>query len=423
MIAVLRQRDFRRMWTATTIDSFGSWLLVMAVPLQVFMLTGSAISSGMALAVQAAPAVLIGPWAGAVIDRWHRKKVLVWANLTSAAGVTLMLAANTPAHVELIFVGLFVESTAVCFLRPALRAVIPTLMDNERDLASANSLSAFSGSSLRMIGPLLGTFLVARGWFEAVVIIDALSYVVAAAVLNRITIEATASPAGRAASVAHDLRDGLRHVSRQSLLRGLLASSWIYWTGNAALTALLVPFTAHRLNNSGGALGYLITGLGVGYLAGSAISRSLILRYTTRAILTVAYTSVGLCFLVMVNATTLPVAVAAVTAAGVPGVVALITVGHRLQTATPNAMLGRVAATFHTSDAIAAVTGALAAASAVAALSLNTAMNIFSAVVLIAGATVATLPAQEPHTAKTEPSATERYPVHSSSPVADQHGE
>jgi MFS family permease len=359
-------------------------------------------SSGIALAVQAAPAVLVGPWAGVVIDRWHRKRVLVWANLTSAAGVSLMLAA-APAHVELIFVGLFVESTAVCFLRPALRAATPTLVDNEQDLASANSLSAFSDSALRMIGPLLGTFLVAQDWFEVVVIIDALSYAVAAAILSRITIGATASSTARTAHVAQDLREGLRHVLRSPVLSGLLASSWIYWTGNAALTALLVPFTANRLHDSGRALGYLITGLGVGYLAGSAISRSLILRYTTRSILTVAYTSVGLCFLVMVNATTLPVALTAVTTAGVPGVVALITVGHRLQTATPNAMLGRSAATFHTSDAIAAVTGALIAASAVAAIPLTTAMNAFSAVVLIAGAMAATLPAQEPHSARQNP--------------------
>ena len=251
--------------------------------------------------------------------------------------------------------------------------------------------------------PLLGTSLVAHGWFEAVVILDVLSYAVAALLLSRIAIKATASSTTHTVHILKDLGEGLRHVLGRPLLRRLLAGSWIYWTGNAALTALLVPFTANQLHDSGRALGYLITGLGVGYLAGSAMSRSLIIRYTTRTILVVAYTSVGLCFLVMVNATTLPVALAAVTAAGVPGAVALVTVGHRLQTATPNAMLGRVAAAFHTSDAIAAVTGALIAASALAVVTLVTAMNAFAAAVLIAGATAATLPARDSGPAGTSP--------------------
>jgi predicted MFS family arabinose efflux permease len=171
----------------------------------------------------------------------------------------------------------------------------------------------------------------------------------------------------------------------------MLATSWVYWTGNAALTALLVPFTATRLPGSGQSLGYLIAGLGIGYLSGSAISRYLIVRHTTRRILAVAYTTVGLCFLVMVNATTLPVALAAVTAAGVPGAVAMITVGHRLQTAIPNATLGRVSAAFYTSDATAAVAGALIATAVVTSTTLDAALNTFSVLVLSAGVMAAAL--------------------------------
>ncbi len=378
-------RDFRRLWAATTIDSFGSWMLVMAVPLQVFRLTGSAMSTGLALAVQAVPAVVIGPWAGVFIDRWDRKKILVVANLTSGAGVGLMLLATTATRSGWVFGGLLAESAAVCFLRPALRAVTPTIVD-KADLASANSLLAFSDSALRMVGPLIGTFLVARGWFEAVVITDTATYLIAAAIITGVAIN-THRPvtSSRTSQVTRELRDGLRHIGSTPLLRGLLVSSWLYWTGNAALTALLVPFTATQLHSSGQALGYLIAGLGVGYLGGSAISRPLLIRYSTRSILTVAYTSVGLCFLVLVNATAVPVAVAAATAAGVPGAVALIAVGHRLQTATLNATLGRVSAAFYTSDAIAAVVGAFTAATIVALTALGAALNLFSAVVTLTG--------------------------------------
>src|SRR6185369_11971684 len=79
--AMWRQREFRRLWTATTIDAFGSWLLVMALPLHVFASTGSIGSTGLTLAVEAAPALLVGLWAGSLVDRWPRRRVLVLGNL------------------------------------------------------------------------------------------------------------------------------------------------------------------------------------------------------------------------------------------------------------------------------------------------------------------------------------------------------
>src|SRR4051794_22115720 len=88
-------RAFRRLWTAATVDAFGTWLLVMAVPVHVHAITGSATSTGLALAVQALPAVMIGPWAGALTDRWPRRAVLVAANVIAALGVGILLVATS----------------------------------------------------------------------------------------------------------------------------------------------------------------------------------------------------------------------------------------------------------------------------------------------------------------------------------------
>jgi len=385
-ITALRNRNFRRLWAAVTINSFGSWLLVMAVPLQVFTMTGSAMSTGLTLAVEALPAVLIGPWAGVAIDRWYRKKVLIVANVAGAAGVALILSATTSAHLGLIYLGLIVENVAVCFLRPAARAVTPAVVGSRADLASANALSAFGNSAFRMIGPLVGTFLATRGWFAAAAFIDIASYLAAAAIITGVAIRSTDRSGHVTPRIAGLLRQGLRHIAGTSLLRGLLATSWVYWTANAALTVLLIPFTATRLHGSGQAVGHLIAGLGVGYLCGSAISKTLITRFATRTLLTVAYASVGLCFLVAFTATALPIALVAVTASGVPGAVAQVVTGHRLQTSTPDAVLGRVAAAFHTSDAVAAVVGALIAPAVVALTDLGVALAILSATVLVTAA-------------------------------------
>jgi len=376
-LPVLRNREFRHLWIASAIDSFGSWLLVTAVPLHVFARTGSAMSTGLALAVQAAPTVVIGPWAGVVIDRWHRKRVLVAANVVSAAAVGLMMSA------PFLYLGLAVESIGACFLGPAVGAVTPSIVGRGADLAAANSLSAFTGSAFRMIGPLVGAFLVAGGWFEAVVLVDAATYLAAAAIIGRVAVPRLARPAGIPVGLGH----GLRHIARTPLLRGLLITGWAYWTVNAALTALLAPFVAVRLHSSGRALGLLIAGLGLGYLGGSALSKVLMTRFPARAVLVLAYASVGACFLATFTASALPVAVVALTAAGVPGAVAQIAAGQFRQISTPDAVLGRVSAVFFTGDGVAAVTGALIAPAIVALSGLAAALVVLSGTVLGTAAT------------------------------------
>ena len=381
---------FRRLWIAATIDSFGSWLLTIAVPVHIYSLTGSATSTSLALAIQALPAVLIGPWAGVVVDRFSRRTVLVLANLACAAGIALML---TPGGVAYLYLGLAIESLAECFLRPAFQAAVPMVVAEETTLASANALLALSNSTWRICGPLIGTALTAIGLFPSSCCSTSPPMLIAAAIIRTLPIRR--APAG--ARVDHQLRQGLRHVARTPTLRGLLASSWLYWTANAGLTALLVPFATQRLHASGSAVGYLITGLGVGYLCGSALSRRILLHFPARTIVAFAYTTVGFCFLVMFTTTSLPVAIAAATAAGVPGAAALVATTHQLQLSTPDSVRGRVSAAFHTSDAIAAVAGALAAPALVALAGLAYGLLLLSAAVLAAAALAAlTLPGTAP---------------------------
>jgi predicted MFS family arabinose efflux permease len=174
-----------------------------------------------------------------------------------------------------------------------------------------------------------------------------------------------------------------------AVLRALLIGSWVYWTANAALTALLVPLVSTRLHAGGPGVGYLVTGLGAGYLVGSALTRRLLDRGPW--LIAVAYAAVGACFLVLVTARSLPVAVVATAASGLPGAVALAATGHRLQVTAPAALRGRAVAAFRTSDAFAAIAGALAAPALVAVTGLGPAVLAFAAAVPVAGLLTGTL--------------------------------
>lgn len=379
---LLTDPRLRLLWTAASIASLGAWLLVMAVPLEVFRRTGSPVATGAALAVEVLPAVVVGPWAGVLVDRLSRKRVIVSAYVVAAAGIAVMLI----GHLAAIYAGVLIEAIAVAFFHPAIRAVAPGIAANEGDLATLNAALSFSSSTFRMLGPPLGTLLAASGLFTTAVALDVAGYLIAAVLIGRLSI-----PPGETAVLPPRIRDGVRHIARTPMLRGLIATSWLFLPANAALTALLVPFVAERLRAPAAAVGVLVSGLGVGYLAGSALSKLLLDRCPTRPVLVVSYAVIGACFLVAFNARSFAVALAAISLCGVPGSILGVVSGHRMQTATPDRALGRVAAAFSASDATATLAGAVAAPVAVAHLTLGTALNAFSAAALLASLAAALL--------------------------------
>jgi len=77
MFQALRIRDFRLLWAASLISALGSWLLTLAVPAHVFLVTGSLQATGLTLAAEYLPVLLLGPVAGVFTDRWDRRRLMI----------------------------------------------------------------------------------------------------------------------------------------------------------------------------------------------------------------------------------------------------------------------------------------------------------------------------------------------------------
>ncbi|CAM5744458.1 hypothetical protein SALBM311S_07709 [Streptomyces alboniger] len=90
MFSALRIRDYRLLASGQLLSSLGDWFLLLAVPYYVLELTGSAMASGFSLAAGTVPALVLGPLAGALVDRWNRLRVMIAADLVRMVAVSLM---------------------------------------------------------------------------------------------------------------------------------------------------------------------------------------------------------------------------------------------------------------------------------------------------------------------------------------------
>jgi len=175
-------RNFRRLWSAQVVSELGDWFYTLAIYNLLLQFTGRAGSVALALVLQVLPQALIGPTAGVVNDRLRRKHVMIASDLGRMLIVLCMLLIRTKDKVWLVYPLLMAETLLVAFFEPARNAVVPNLVKPE-DVVVANTLSSTTWSVNLMVGATLGGVVAALLGRDAVFLLNALSFVVSAALI------------------------------------------------------------------------------------------------------------------------------------------------------------------------------------------------------------------------------------------------
>src|SRR4051812_33398009 len=121
-LEILEIRAFRRLWLGQAISQFGDALYSLLFLFMVDKLTGKAAMVGDVGAIQAAPFLLFGPYAGLVADRLDRRRVMLFADLASAAILALLcvqLLVNPRPPTVIVFAAAFLLSSVNTFFLPA----------------------------------------------------------------------------------------------------------------------------------------------------------------------------------------------------------------------------------------------------------------------------------------------------------------
>jgi len=268
--------DFGRFWASDTVSMLGTQVTVVALPvLAVSQLNATTVEVGVLVAAQEAAWLLIGLPAGAWVDRWRRRRVLMWSDIGRGLllfSIPAAAGARTLTMTQLWLVSLAVGALTV-FSLIAGQAYLPSLVGRD-ELVAANTRIAVSQSTASVAGPGLGGLLVQAVTAPVAIALDAVSYLASASLLGRMRAE---DPKGSKAAVQRrplraEIGEGLRYVFHDPVLRALTGAGAGLNFCVAAQQALVAVFLLRTIDVPTGLLGVLLASGGLGGIVGGALA-------------------------------------------------------------------------------------------------------------------------------------------------------
>jgi MFS family permease len=355
MLRILRQRNFQRLWLGGLISMIGDWILIVGLPFEIYRRTGSTLATGAMVLAYLVPSIALGSVAGVFVDRWDRKRLMVAINLVLAAALLPLLAIDA-LGLWVAYAVLLLTSALEQLFGPAEGALLPNLLEHpDDDLVTANALNGMNNHLARLIGPAIGGIVVATGGLLAVTVIDAATFLVAAALIG--SIRAPHTRAVRVESLEHEAagawrrlvvewRDGLAVVWRHPVLRAVLVFFAITRVGEGLTATLFVPWTTDVLGSDSAGYGALLSTQAIGGLAGAVVIGRMGSRIDPLRLLIAGALAFGLIDLVLF---TYPVlfpfigpALVGMVIVGVPGAAMMAGISTLEQTQAADSHRGRV---------------------------------------------------------------------------------
>ncbi|MFG1670103.1 MFS transporter [Streptomyces sp. Y7] len=353
-----RRRDFGVFWAAQTLSVLGDSFALIAMPLLVLQATGSIARMGLLTAVGGAASVLAAVFAGAVVDRVDRRRLLIGCDL-----VRMVLYALVPLvwlsgpRIWLLYVVLPLCEAVGMLFAVGYVTVVRGLVGTER-LTEANGRLNATAAAAGVLGPLCAGLVAAWSGPAAAVGVDAASFGVSAACLACVRLRGRPGKAAERAGLWRDLRTGIDFLRGHPVLRSLTALLFVFSFLTLGLNDLVIYHLKHDLGHDDGTVGTVMAVGALGTITGALLVARVRRRAGFGATWTGAVAVCGISFAGLGWAQDVPV-VAALAAAFLACVGMAGTCSMSLrQEVTPEPLLGRVTSAFWTLQYAAAPIGA-----------------------------------------------------------------
>jgi len=271
MVRALRHRNYRLFFSGQSISLIGTWMTRIATSWLVYRLTRSALLLGLVGFAGQIPSFLLAPFAGVLIDRWNRHRLLIvtqiLAMLQSAALAILALTGGINIW-HVLALSLF-QGLINSFDMPARQAFVVQMVEDRADLSNAIALNSSMVNAARLLGPSIGGVLIAavgEGWCF---FWDAVSYLAVIASLVLMRLPPRPQRPATKSKVLPELREGLVYVAASPPIRSILLLLALVSLVGMPYTVLMPVFASTVLHGGPHTLGFLMAATGVGALLGA----------------------------------------------------------------------------------------------------------------------------------------------------------
>ncbi|MFF2959917.1 MFS transporter [Streptomyces sp. NPDC057963] len=278
---LFRQTEFRSFFAGRLVSLLGSSMAPVALAFAVLDSSGSSHDLGIVLSAHMLPLLALLLVGGATADRFSRRTVLTAAHLGSAltqGGVAALLLSG---HYSLVLVAVleFLNGALAAFITPALRGIVPQLVDKTL-LRQANSVLGSARNACKILGPSLSGVLVVAVGSGPAIAFDAFTYLLAAGLLARLTL-ATGTTAPRRATVLTDIRVGWTEFRR---IPWVWAGTMSFCLMNLVQTGtwqILGPQLTRQISGEA-TWGFVLSARGAGLLVSSLLMYRIVIRHLLR---------------------------------------------------------------------------------------------------------------------------------------------
>jgi MFS family permease len=278
-VSLWRNRDFLLLWSGQVMSAIGSQVSLLAFPWLILAVTGSPVQAGAIAAIRTLPYILFGLPAGAFVDRWNRKLVMIACDAGRALALgsiplAFALGQLTALH---LFIVSFIEGTLFIFFGLAEAAALPRVVSQEQ-LAAATAQNEFVYSVSGLLGPSLSGFLYSIG-NAMPFLADAVSYLASICSLLFIKTEFQEERIAAPGKLWKEILEGIRWLWHHSVIRFLV----VLVSGLNLCSAgyvLIVLVLAQQQHVSKLATGLIFASGGIGSIAGALVVGPLARRFS-----------------------------------------------------------------------------------------------------------------------------------------------
>lgn len=262
-------RDFRLLWSAGAITVFGSFLTLVAIPLQLKQLTGSSLAVGLIGAVELVPLIVCGLWGGALADAMDRRKLVLRSEAAQGLCAAVLLGNALLPHPAVwpLYLVAALSSAFGAIQRPALDSLTPQIVAHDQ-LTAAASLNSLRWNVGAIAAPALAGVIATSAGVSVAYAIDLATFV--ASVLLMYRLRPVPAPPSADKPSLRAIADGLRYARSRPELLGTYAvdiAAMLF-----AMPTAIFPFLADRLH-ADWALGLMYAAFAMGALLVTLTSR------------------------------------------------------------------------------------------------------------------------------------------------------